>query len=88
MVVFGVILAMAWDGSLQNVKGGDASVWAAIIAAVVFPFLLLTLAKFLLLRVFRFETITAKLKYAAAASLVFFFAVSVIPFTAVYLFSR
>ena len=88
MVTFGVILAMAWDGSLQTVKGGDASIWAAIIAAVVFPFFLLALAKFLLLKVFRFETIPDKLKYAALASLVFFFAVSLIPCTTAFLLFR
>jgi len=85
MVIFFVMLAMAWDGSLQNVKGGNMSIWAAIIVAAIFPIVVLTLAKFLLLKLFRFENIQDHLKYSALASLVFFFAVSVIPCAAVYL---
>jgi len=87
MVIFFVILAMAWDGSLQDIKGGDASIWGAIAVAAVFPFLILTLAKFLLLKLFKFESITSPLKYSAIASLGFVLAVTVIPFVSVYLLS-
>lgn len=86
MVVVGVILTMALGGSYEDVGIGNVTIWTAIIAAVVFSYLLLTLAKFLLLKFFRFEAIPGGFRYAALASLMFFLTVAVIPFTVVYLF--
>jgi hypothetical protein len=44
-IIFGVILAMAWDGSLQNVPARDVSIWVAIVLALAFPLVLLIIAK-------------------------------------------
>jgi magnesium-transporting ATPase (P-type) len=87
MIAF-AILAMAWDGSLQNVPGGNVTIWAAVIFSVVSPIALLTIAKFFLLKLFKFDAVDAKLKYAILASLLFFAVVCLIPCGAAYLLFR
>jgi len=52
-LVFGVVMAMAWDGSLQKIPAQNYTVGAALIAASLFPFILLALAKRLLLLLFK-----------------------------------
>jgi hypothetical protein len=44
-VVFGVMLAMAWDGSIERVPGGDASLWVLTAFAVLFTPVFLILVK-------------------------------------------
>jgi len=87
MIAF-AILAMAWDGSLQNVPGGNVTISAAVIFAIFSPIALLTIAKFFLLKLFKFDSIHSKLKYAVLASLLFFVIVSLIPCTVAYLIFR
>jgi hypothetical protein len=86
--IFAVILAMAWDGSLQNVRGGDASIWTAIAVALLLPFALLLQTKRLLLRLFRMETVKNRWAYAVSSSLIFFLCVLALPSLFTFLFTR
>ena len=70
--IVGVILAMAWDGSLQTVPGNDAGTIAALIFAAVFPAVLLVLLKRLFLHLLKIGEIRAPLSYSFAASALFF----------------
>ena len=70
--IVGVILAMAWDGSLQTVPGNDASTIAALVFAAVFPAVLLVLLKRLFLHLLKIGEIRAPLSYSIAASAIFF----------------
>lgn len=87
MVIVGVILAMAWDGSLQNVPGGDPAIWATLSVALIVPFALLVFAKRLMLTLLGIK-IARPLRYASAASCLFFVAVMVIPAIFVYFLIR
>lgn len=51
-VIIGMILALAWSGDIEKVAGGDATLWAAIAVAALFPPLFLFLIKRLFLKVF------------------------------------
>jgi len=86
--IFAVILAMAWDGSLQNVRGGDASIWAAVAIAFITPFVLLLLTKRLFLKLFRIERVKSAWGYAVASSLDFFLCVLALPSLFTFLFTR
>ena len=86
--IFAVILAKAWDGSLQNIRGGDASIWTAVTTALLAPFMLLLLTKRLLLKLFRVATIMNPWGYAVASSLVFFLCVLALPSLFTFLFTR
>jgi hypothetical protein len=44
-IIFGIILAMAWDGSIERVPASEVSLWFALITAVTFPLVLLIIAK-------------------------------------------
>src|SRR5689334_16545100 len=48
-VILGVMLAMAWDGSINKISGGDFTLWVALIVAFAFPPLTLILTKRILL---------------------------------------
>lgn len=85
IVVFFLFLATVVGGSMENVGIGGTALAAAVVCSLVFSFLVLTLAKFLLLRLFKFENIQHHLKYSAAASLIFFLVVTLIPGIIVYL---
>ena len=55
-VVFGMILAMAWDGSLEKIPFGDAGLIAAIVFGVLFFPIFLALCKRLLLKILKIQT--------------------------------
>lgn len=84
-VIFGVLMALAWDGSLEKVSGGDAGIWAAVAVAAIFPVLLLTLAKRLLFRGLKLTDVPRPWLYSISASLLFFVVVIGLPFLFVYL---
>lgn len=83
LVIFGVILAMAWDGSLQNVPAGDFTIWSAVVVATLFPVLLLALAKRLLSSVFKLD-LSRRWMYSTASSLIFFFIIIGVPALLIY----
>ncbi len=55
-VVFGVVLAMAWDGSLNQFPLNDYGIAVVLILAVLFVPVLLALSKRLLLKLFKLQT--------------------------------
>jgi hypothetical protein len=87
-IIFAIILAMALDGSLQNVRGGDASIWTAVAIASLTPFLLLLLTKRLFLKLFRIERVKSAWGYAVSSSLIFFLCVLALPSLFTFLFTR
>jgi hypothetical protein len=86
--IFAVVLAMAWDGSLQNVRGGDVSIWAAVTIALLIPFVLLFLTKRLLLKLFHIESVKNGWGYSLSSSLIFFLCVLALPSLFTFLFTR
>lgn len=82
-LIIGTILALAWSGDISNVPGGDATVWAALAVAIVFPIVFLLLVKRVLLALFRIRTGGQAWKYAAAVSL-FIVVTSFVPPVIVY----
>lgn len=85
-MIFAVILAMAWDGSLQTVPGNDATIWAAVIAAILFPLVILTFAKRVALRLSKLVGISGPWVYSFAASLIFLLVVVGLPIAIAMLF--
>jgi hypothetical protein len=71
-VIVGVILAMAWDGSLAKVPGNDASIITALVIAAVFPWGVLVLAKRVLIRLMKLSGIPSPFIYSLIASALFF----------------
>lgn len=55
-IVFGVILALAWDGSLEKIPFGDAGIIAAIVFGVLFFPVFLAFCKRLLLMLLKIQT--------------------------------
>ncbi len=86
VLLFG-ILALAWNG-FENAGVGEATIWTVLIIAAFFPFLLLTIVKLLLLKLFRFEAIQSHIKYSAFASFLFLVTITLIPISAGYLIFR
>ena len=84
-VILGAILAMAWDGSLQNVEGGDMTIWAALAVALIFPILLLFLVKRLFIALLKFDGLKPWL-YSAISSVLLFLAVYSLTIAFAYLF--
>ena len=74
-IIIGVILAMAWDGSLEQVPAGGFSIWAAIITSVLFPVVLLAIAKRVLLKILKLDAQIPNWPYSVIATLLFFFTV-------------
>ncbi len=83
-IIFGVLMALAWDGSLEKIPSDSAGIWTAVAVAAVFPILLLTLAKRLLFRGLKLADVTRPWLYSVAASLLFFVVVIGLPFLFVY----
>jgi len=88
-VVFGILLAVAWDEN-TTMPGGDAATWALLSLGVAFPLLLMTGIKYLLVRVLKFSSIserfTSPFRYSFLSSLVFFIVVVVLPCLSLFLF--
>src|SRR5688500_9177672 len=59
--IVGVILAMAWDGSLQTVPGNDAGTIGALVFAAIFPAVFLVLLKRLFLHLLKLDGIRTPL---------------------------
>lgn len=83
-VIFGVLLALAWDGTLGRMSGNDWRIWAASLAGAFFPLALLILAKRLGLKLFKMETVGLPWLFATAASVVFLLFVTAVPVLFVY----
>jgi hypothetical protein len=55
-VIIGTMLALAWSGDLSGVSGGDATLIAAIVIALLFPPVFLFLMKRVFLAFFKIRT--------------------------------
>ncbi|MBL8124381.1 MAG: hypothetical protein JNJ39_09775 [Blastocatellia bacterium] len=88
-VVFGILLAVAWDEN-THMPGGDAATWAVFLLGILFPLFLLVALKAVLIKVMRFATLNAGFKgpfrYSFISSLLFFLSVVGIPAAALFLF--
>lgn len=84
-VVFGVIMALAWDGSLTSAPSGDFTLWVAIAVGVLAPLLILFFAKRLMIKLLKLTDLRKPWAYAAIASILFFLAIFILPFAVGYL---
>src|SRR5437879_9316215 len=78
-LIFGLLLMLAWDGSIQRLPTGEAAIWLAVGVAAIFPPVLLILAKRLLMRLLKLNEISRPWVYSILASTAFFFIVLVLP---------
>jgi magnesium-transporting ATPase (P-type) len=84
-VIFGVIMAMAWDGSLTSVPGGDSTIWVAVVVGGLAPLTILVLAKRLMIKLLKLTDLARPWAYAGVASLLFFLSIFLLPFAVAYL---
>jgi hypothetical protein len=83
-IILGVILAMAWDGSLENVPAGGFTIWAALIVAVCFPLVLLIFSKRLANLLFKLP-LSRPWLFSILASLLFYIAILGFPIAMIVL---
>ncbi len=67
-VIIGTMLALAWGGGMNDIPGGDATVWAAIAFALLFPFIFLFLVKRTFLALFKIRSGREAWLYSIAAT--------------------
>lgn len=84
-VIFGALIALAWDGSIQQLPTGDTAVWMAVGVAALFPPLLLILAKRLPFRLLKLNGVSRPWLYSVLASAAFFVIVPSLPVLFLYL---
>lgn len=68
-VVFGVALAMAWDGSVSKFPGGDYGLGAVLILALLFVPFFLTMCKWLFLRLMKIQKGLPAFAFSAISSI-------------------
>src|ERR1035437_3095594 len=78
-VILAVILAMAWDGSISHVSGGDGTAWFALVVMFAFPPILLVLTKRVLLAMFKIASGKTAWIYSIVSSLIIIIAVTAPP---------
>ena len=84
-VILGAILALTWDGSLENVGVGDKTIWTALAVALVFPMLLLLAVKRIFIALLKFEGLKPWL-FSAISSVLLFLALYTLTVASAYLF--
>jgi hypothetical protein len=77
-IIFGILLAVAWDENTE-MAGGNAGTWVAFIAALSFPFLLMAAIRRLLIGGLKIEQISRPLPYAIISTIIFFAIVCGLP---------
>ncbi|MGD9588562.1 MAG: hypothetical protein AB7Q37_04220 [Pyrinomonadaceae bacterium] len=78
-IIFGVLLALAWDGTLGQVDGNDWRIWAASLTGAFAPLLLLIVAKRVGLRLIVPNDLDLPWLYSAASSVIFLLFVVSVP---------
>lgn len=78
-IIFGVLLALAWDGTLGQVDGNDWRIWAASLTGPFAPLLLLIVAKRVGLRFIGPNDLGLPWLYSAASSVIFLLFVVSVP---------
>ena len=84
-IVFGIFLAMAWDGSISKFPGGDYGVGAVLILAVLFVPFFLTICKWLFLKIMKIQTGKSAFGFAAISSVIAIIIIVGVPFLITYL---
>lgn len=83
-VIVSIILAMAWDGSLNEVPGRDSTLWSAMVAALLVTPVLLIIIKRLLLWFTRIRTGLSAWIFSLAVSILIFAATLGLPVAVLY----
>ncbi|PYS99381.1 MAG: hypothetical protein DMF63_12250 [Acidobacteria bacterium] len=78
-LIMGVILALVWDESIDQVPAKNTFLWTAVSAAILFPILLLGFVKRLLVKIARIERIERPRLYAFLAAFLFNVFVAIAP---------
>jgi hypothetical protein len=76
-LIVGVVFAVVWDESIDNIPAPNAFLWIAISAAALFPILLLGLMKRLLVRAAKLEQIDRPWLYSFLAAFLFNLSVAI-----------
>ena len=84
-VVLAIILAMAWDGSIYDVPGHDATLWTTMLVAVFITPVLLIMIKRLLLWFLKWRTGVAAWIFSFVISILAFAATIGLPVVVLYL---
>jgi hypothetical protein len=79
LLIFFVLLALAWDGTLNQISGNDWRIWGAVVVALLLPVVLLILVKRLGLRLFKMGSVGSPWLFSAAASVIFMLFATSIP---------
>lgn len=87
-VIFAVLLMLAFGGSFEGLSGNDWRIWTAVIIGALFPFILLTLAKRLALKIFKMPSVENRWLFSMAAAAVFLIVNTSLPVLFVYAASR
>jgi hypothetical protein len=86
-VVFFIVLALAWDGTLNKVPGRDNTAVAALVLAALLPFVLLTLSKVLLLALMKMKKGKPAWLFSAASAAALLIVSTGLPVAFIYLIS-
>jgi len=78
-IIFGVLLALAWDGTLGQVSGNDWRIWAASLTGAFAPLVLLIVAKRVGLRFVGRGAVGQPLLFSAASAVIFLLFVVSVP---------
>ncbi len=84
-VILSIILAMAWDGSLNEVPGHDSTLWTAMVAALLITPVLLMVLKRLLLWFTRIRTGLSAWIFSFSVSILIFAVTLGLPIVILYL---
>lgn len=83
-IIVGVLFALVWDQSIDQIPQKDAFMWTMLAAAALVPILLLFLIKRLLIVVSKLAGMSRPWLYSLAASLLFNFTVAGVPVLVAY----
>lgn len=83
-VILSIILAMAWDGSINEVPGHDSTLWSAMVAALLITPVLLIVIKRLLLWFTRIRTGLSAWIFSFSVSILIFVATLGLPVAVLY----
>ena len=84
-IIFGIVMMVVFDGSVQSIPTGEYGIATALIIAAVFPPILLILGKIVAFRLLKIDFVERKWPYSIAVSIIFFVFVSAVPFLFIYL---
>lgn len=78
-IIFGVLLALAWDGTLGQVDGNDWRIWAASLTGAFAPLVLLIIAKRVGLKLIGPGAVGQPLLFSTASAVIFLLFVVSVP---------